>query len=175
MYSDLRAQDSINPQGNETLFAYPIAIRCGRSGFFPLGQRRPLVHNSRRDRSMHEALKYCIFCGIDMYYKELYLHGYQSLNLVDFYLAFQKRRPMHANSSQGNQNAKTMNENCNPISQKLMLMCPPAFFFLPDAVAVAVLSPPPMVTVPMTTMPVPLGARLRMSPPTVTLPPAVSV
>lgn len=58
-----------------------------------------------------------------------------------------------------------------PIPQAVVL--PPAFFFLD--VAVAVLSPPPMVTVPMTTIPVPLGARERMSPPIVTTPPAVSV
>jgi hypothetical protein len=49
----------------------------------------------------------------------------------------------------------------------------PAFFFLP--VAVAVLSPPPMVTVPITIMPVPLGARESTSPPTVMRPPAVRV
>lgn len=48
-----------------------------------------------------------------------------------------------------------------------------AFFCLPPAVAVA--SGPTTVTVPITTIPVPLGARDRMSPPTVTLPPAVSV
>lgn len=49
----------------------------------------------------------------------------------------------------------------------------PAFFFLPEAVAV--LSPPPMVTVPITIMPVPLGARESTSPPTVMRPPAVRV
>lgn len=49
------------------------------------------------------------------------------------------------------------------------------FFFFPGAEAVAVLSPPPIVTVLMTTMLVPLGARLRTSPPTVTRPPCVRV
>ncbi len=43
------------------------------------------------------------------------------------------------------------------------------------AVAVAVLSPPSTVTVPITTISVPLGAKLNTSPPTVTRPPAVSV
>ena len=68
-----------------------------------------------------------------------------------------------------------MNEICNPMREKLMLVFSPAFLFLNFAVAVAVLSPPPTVTVPITTMPVPLGARDSMSPPIVTLPPAVRV
>ena len=59
-----------------------------------------------------------------------------------------------------------------PIPQALVTVLPAAFFFFDDAVAVTSL---PIVTVPITTMPVPLGARDRMSPPTVTLPPAVSV
>lgn len=37
------------------------------------------------------------------------------------------------------------------------------------------LIPPPIVTVPTTVMPVPLGSKLRTSPPTVTRPPGVSV
>jgi hypothetical protein len=51
---------------------------------------------------------------------------------------------------------------------------PPALC-LRAAVAVAVVSPPTTVTVPTMLIPVPLGAKLRMSPPTVTRPPAVSV
>jgi hypothetical protein len=60
------------------------------------------------------------------------------------------------------------------IITKLLSILPAAFFF-PVAVAVAVLSPPPIVTVPMTSMPVPLGANERISPPTVTRPPEVRV
>jgi hypothetical protein len=49
------------------------------------------------------------------------------------------------------------------------------FFFLAAAVAVAVTIPPPRVTVPITVIAVPLGSKLRMSPPTVTCPPGVRV
>lgn len=49
----------------------------------------------------------------------------------------------------------------------------PELFFLPVGVAVAVASPPPTVTVPITVIAPP--AKLNTSPPTVTLPPAVNV
>lgn len=75
------------------------------------------------------------------------------------------------------QSTKTNKQTWHIKNTKLLLFILPAaaFFFFPVAVAVAVNSAPGNVTVPMTTMPVPLGARDKTSPPTVTTPPRVSV
>lgn len=51
----------------------------------------------------------------------------------------------------------------------------PAFLACPTAVAVAVLSPPPIVTVPTMSIFVPNGASDKISPPTVMTPLAVRV
>ena len=83
--------------------------------------------------------------------------------------------PSHPNVSF--QSTKTNKQTWHIKNAKLLLfiLSAAAFFFFPVAVAVAVNSAPGNVTVPMTTMPVPLGARDKTSPPIVTTPPGVSV
>lgn len=73
-----------------------------------------------------------------------------------------------------NQNANTVKENCNTINPILEPIFPPAFLSVSDF-AVAVLTPPSTVTVPIIKIRLPLAPKLKMSPPTVTIPPLVRV
>lgn len=93
---------------------------------------------------------------------------------VSDYPQYSKHLPMLAFAAYQNQNANTVKEICNATSPTLEPIFSPAFFFEPEPVAVAVLTPP-TVTVPMIMIWVPLAPKLRMSPPTVTTPPGERV
>lgn len=136
--------------------------------------RRP-TKDTEYIRAMSFGYISCFSFFIDIFCHLLIYKGYRKLNMVMPNTDL-STPSMHALSlSQCSQNTVITKLTWHTTNTKLLPVLPAAFFFFPVAVAVAVVSPPPIVTVPITTIPVPLGAKERISPPTVTCPPAVSV